>query len=275
VKLCILISLVLITAILMVACGGYATASTFPERITDSKSEEMVLIPAGEFLMGSTDSDPYAETIEKPHHQVILDAFYIDVYEVTNASYALCVQDGACVKPGNKASYTRSSYYGDPQYDNFPVIWVDWNQAKAFCEWRKGSLPTEAQWEKAARGPDGRLYPWGDAMPDCARANYWGQSGGCVGDTSMVGSYPLGASPYGLLDMTGNVWEWVMDWYNEYYYGIQSNWINPLGPGSGHYHVLRGGSWFNFQRAVRSAFRNGATVDLRDYYIGFRCSRSP
>jgi eukaryotic-like serine/threonine-protein kinase len=274
-KRCIFINLVLIAVMLVSFCGGCDTMTTLPERIIDDKGVEMALLPAGEFLMGANDSDPDANTDEKPQHQVTLDAYYIDVYEVTNASYALCVQDGACTEPYYKASYMRSEYYGNPQYDNYPVIWVDWNQAEAFCEWRGGVLPTEAQWEKAARGPDGRLYPWGDEVPDCTRANYWGQSGGCVGDTSPVGSYPLGASPSGLMDMIGNVREWVMDWYNEYYYGIQSKWINPLGPESGHYRVLRGGSLVNLQKAIRCTSRYGATVDLRDDNVGFRCSRTP
>ena len=149
----------------------------------------MMFVPAGEFTMGSENGS----TDESPIHTVTLDAYWIDQTEVTNQMYALCAQAGTCQPPEGTRSYTHSSYYGNPEYDNFPVIYVDWDMAKTYCEWAGARLPTEAEWEKAARGTDGRTYPWGEGL-DCNKANYFG----CVGDTIAVGSYDDGKSPYGL-----------------------------------------------------------------------------
>jgi formylglycine-generating enzyme required for sulfatase activity len=230
----------------------------------------MVLIPAGEFQMGSESGD----SDEKPAHTVSLDDFFIDVYEVTNALYAECVAAGKCDPPTDAKSYTRSSYYGNPEYADYPVIYVDWNMAQAYCEWRGGSLPTEAQWEKAARGGrEGKAYPWGDESPTCtpgARngANYLSCS---PGDTMAVGSFsPNG---YGLYDMAGNVWEWVMDWYLETFYNVSPA-SNPTGPDSGTYRVLRGGGWVNYVRNLRSADRDRGDPANTNYRRGFRCARS-
>jgi len=158
-----------------------------------------VYVPAGSFQMGSDTGD----SDEKPVHTVTLDAFWIDRTEVTNAMYALCVEAGKCSPPSSSKSYTRDNYYGDAQYNNYPVIYVTWDNANAYCEWAGRRLPTEAEWEKAARGTDGRTYPWGDAAPDSTRLNYNSN----VGDTTEAGKYPSGASPYGVWDMAGNVWE--------------------------------------------------------------------
>ena len=237
----------------------------------ESDGVTMMFVPAGEFSMGSeSGSDD-----EKPIHSVTLDAYYIDKYEVTNAAYKRCVDAGGCEPPKQSSSYTRSAYYSNPEFDEYPVIYVDWNMANAYCEWRGPStgsgqarLPTEAEWEKAARGLDGRTYPWGENV-DCDKANY----NRCVGDITKVGSYLDGVSPYGLYDMAGNVWEWVADWYDSEYYANSPS-SNPLGPSSGQYRVLRGGSWDVNDNGVRSAYRVGVTPDVIYYGVGFRCARS-
>jgi formylglycine-generating enzyme required for sulfatase activity len=242
---------------------------------------EEILIPAGSFQMGCDSSNPaengcnnWWQTNELPLHTVTLDAYYIDKYEVTNARYKACVDAGGCTAPGSVNSWTRSPYYGTSTYADYPVINVTWHQASAFCAWGGKRLPTEAEWEKAARGSsDTRKYPWGNSAPDCTKTNYWSSGGDCGGDTSRVGSYPSGASPYGVMDMSGNVWEWVNDWYSSNYYSVSPS-VNPQGSASGAVRVLRGGSWLNDDLSVRSAVRN------YDYpvgwlnFVGFRCVRS-
>jgi formylglycine-generating enzyme required for sulfatase activity len=245
-------------------------------QISQKDGMTMVYVPAGEFLMGSDKAkDSQASREELPQHTVYLDAFWIDQTEVTNAMYAQCVAAAACTKPqgtGGAGSYTRSSYYGNASFDSFPVISVDWNQGGDYCAWAGGRLLSEAEWEKAARGTDGRTYPWGESI-DYQHANYC-EATGCMGDTSKVGSYPSGTSPYGALDMAGNVWEWVNDWYSSTYYQ-QSPSRNPTGPTSGDGRVLRGGSFFNYGMYVRSAYRGWDPPDGGDFVIGFRCAASP
>ena len=224
----------------------------------------MVYVPEGPFTMGSTSGQPD----EQPVHTVTLSAFWIDQTEVTNAQYAQCVQAGACQPPQNKSSSTRPSYYDNASFGEYPVIYVDWNQANSYCTWAGGRLPAEAEWEKAARGTDNRTYPWGDAI-DMSYANYYNSN---VGDTSQVGSYKSGKSIYGAYDMAGNVWEWVADWYDENYYKNSPS-SNPQGPDSGSYRVLRGGSWDNIENLLRVSFRGGSAPGGRFDVIGFRCAR--
>jgi len=225
---------------------------------------KLMYVPAGEFLMGSTDG--VGDPDEHPQHSVYLDSFWIDTTEVTNSMYSKCVQVKACIEPSHKsASETRPSYYGNPLYDDYPVIFVKWDQANNYCKWAGRSLPSEAQWEKAARGTDGQIFPWGDQIPDASLANNNQQN------TTKVGSFKAGASPYGALDMAGNVWELVMDWYDESFYQISPR-SNPQGPDTGYYHVIRGGAW-NFNLSIdRTTNRAGMALSDNNYYTGFRCS---
>jgi len=244
----------------------------------------MVYAPAGEFLMGSDDDDVdeamqlCAELAydcgrewfeaEQPAHAVALGSFWIDQTEVTNAHYRDCVEAGDCEPPHDRRSYTRDEYYGTRAYDDYPVIKVSWQQARTYCEWAGARLPTEAEWEYAARGPGGFVYPWGDSPPGEALANCCGY----VGDTTRAGSYPAGASWCGALDMAGNVWEWVADWYRSYPSERQ---VNPAGPAYGEWRVLRGGPWGYGQYLARCAFRRTYGGVHWGENVGFRCAVAP
>ncbi|MFL7791151.1 MAG: SUMF1/EgtB/PvdO family nonheme iron enzyme [Anaerolineae bacterium] len=237
-----------------------------PGYIRTRRSDGMVMVyvPAGKFQMGSAEGSADEQSV----HAVALDGFWIDRTEVTNGRYQQCVAARACELPKKSTSYTHESYYGNSAYYNYPVLHVDWYQAAAYCEWAGARLPTEAEWEYAARGPDGYIYPWGDSALDCTRANYWGEEYGCVGDTSAAGSYPVGANWVGALDMAGNVWEWTADWYGEY----PSEWQeNPAGPLFGGLRVLRGGSWSFDQDYARCSLRYWGFPSHSADDIGFRC----
>jgi eukaryotic-like serine/threonine-protein kinase len=223
---------------------------------------------------------------EKPVHTVYLDAFWIDQTEVTNAMYAMCVNDGKCDPPDSTRSRDRNSYYGNSRFDNYPVIYASWNDATSYCSWANRRLPSEAEWEKAASWDEKNQlkykFPWGDDFvysllnfcdKSCAfnHTNTSWDDG--YSDTSPVGNYPSGASPYGALDMVGNVWEWVNDWYDSSYYSNSPS-SNPPGPESGQYRMLRGGSWFDDVSVVQTFNRILQEPSTSYYHFGFRCAMS-
>jgi len=243
--------------------------TAFPDEITDN-GVTMRLVPADEFEMGESDQA----------HTVYLADFYMDKYEVTNALYKICVDAGGCTSPKYPSSSTHPDYYGNSDYNDFPVIYVDWNQAKTYCEWRGASLPTEAQWEKAARGTDGRTYPWGSTF-DGTKLNFcdkncsfdWADKTVDDGyaDTAPVGSYASGKSPYDIYDLSGNVWEWTSSLYQPYPY-VSTDGREDLNASGNR--VRRGGSWSLYVDNVRSAYRGGSAPVNFGYYFGFRCARS-
>jgi eukaryotic-like serine/threonine-protein kinase len=226
-----------------------------------------VTVPKGRFLMGS-DSGPKDE---RPAHVVTVSSLEIDRYEVTNEQYAACVKDGKCKEPVLLSSHRRKDYYRNPDFADYPVIFVDWYQANLFCQYAGGRLPTEAEWEKAARGDDmkARTYPWGETPPMCDLANMGGAMS-CVGDTDRVGRRPAGQSPYGAMDMAGNVWEWVSDWYDADYYQ-SSPATDPQGPTQGRLKVMRGGCWESGADSLRVSCRKAELPSTWAYNVGFRC----
>ncbi|RIK30388.1 MAG: hypothetical protein DCC56_08645 [Anaerolineae bacterium] len=227
-------------------------------RISPIDGMTLLFVPAGEFIMGSLISN--ADADEFPKHIVYLHPYYIDQTEVTNAMFQLCIDARVCKVP------TMTHLLQDPRFANHPVVFVSWSDADTYCKWAGRMLPTEAQWEKAARGIDGRTYPWGDGI-DVSFANY----GGYADSITAVGSYPKGASTYGAMDMVGNVWEWVFDWYDPNYYQ-KSRYENPPGPETGDNRVFRGGSWASESYKVRSSYRSHREPNYFDENLGFRCA---
>lgn len=273
----------LITLLLCIAASACAPTPSQPTVTPASKTQStpdgMALIPAGPFKMGFTADQAMAEckkfrddcmaewyAVEAPVHEVDLPAFYMDIYEVTNVQYKACVNAGKCPLPHFKTSATHPDYFENAQYDNYPVINVNWDNAKTYCEWRGAHLPSEAEWEKAARGTDGRTYPWGEVL-DTSHANYADSK---TGDPVAVGSYESGKSPYGVYDMTGNVWEWVADWFDVYPGGNPSASTDFGQTRRG----LRGGAWFDPGNSIHAAFR-GMLDPIQSFgNIGFRCASS-
>jgi len=263
-------------------------------RIPDPRDlEAMIHIPAGEFLMGT--SPEQVEQLlrkhpnwnakwfekERPQRRVYLDEYWIDKYPVTNSQYQQFIADGGYSQKGGWSqdgwrwrqakNRTAPRYWDDLQFNkpNYPVVGVTFYEAEAYARWAGKRLPTGAQWEKAARGMDGRIYPWGDAF-DPNRCNC--SEGEFPMSTTSVGIYPLGVSPSGVWDMAGNVWEWCADWYADDYYQ-KSPARNPRGPNSGKYRLLRGGSWGHFvPNGLRVASRDRYIPEFRLIYIGCRCA---
>jgi len=253
----------------------------------------MVQIPAGEFLMGSPPAEPGANDDEVPQHGVYLDTFWIDKTEITVSQYRQCELANACTPPKApginyrqcvEAGICTSLLLGDgvTYEDVLPVVGVTWEQASDYCGWAGVRLPTEAEWEKAARGTDGRRFPWGDTF-DGSRLNHCDRN--CLMDmrdgriddgfryVAPIGSYPQGASPYGVLDMSGNVWEWTADWYAPDLYTAEQR-INPAGPQTGTQRVIRGGAWTHQPGSLRAARRHRDVPTTSHNYSGFRCALS-
>jgi formylglycine-generating enzyme required for sulfatase activity len=213
-----------------------------------------VFVPAGEFERGASDG----AADEQPVQTIFVDAFWIMRTEVTNAQYRQCVDAGACSPPHNQ-------FWQNNEMAEYPVVDVDWEQALAYATWAGGRLPTEAEWEKAARGSDGRQYPWGDQEPSNELLNYRFQESG----PTPVGRYPDGVSPFGLLDMAGNAEEWVADWYAAEYYAAAPS-QNPPGPEAGIMRVIRGGSYNSNPLGVRATAREKAFPTGYFPSVGFR-----
>lgn len=272
----------LMLLILIVYSARIGAAQDTPATSVATAVDE-IYVPAGPFGMGCAGdySTVHCDGDATPIHLVYLDAFFIDKLEVTNAQYAACQAAGVCPAPLSVASVTRPDYYTNPKYGQYPVLNVAWPYANAYCRWVGKRLPTEAEWEKAARGTDLRPFSWGHDEPTCARSNIAIlRPGGvlpdpCVGDTVAVGSYPQNASPYGVLDMTGNVREFVNDFYQKDYYS-RSPYYNPTGPevDLGKYHLARGGGWYDHARLASNWVRHDeASAELYEH-IGFRCARN-
>jgi formylglycine-generating enzyme required for sulfatase activity len=245
-------------------------------QVTKEVSTDWALVPAGEFEMGA-EGKP-ADPDEGPKHKVYLDAFFIGRYEVNNKQYQTFVRAMSHRIPENCCDSRYNLWRGDSVLDgvgDLPAINVSWDDAVSYCKWIGGRLPTEAEWEKTARGTDGRTYPWGNEPVSGNRANYSFESvSAWDGPASLakVSQYDFGRGPYGTYEMAGNVWEWVQDFYDEQYYK-HSPAKNPQGPTDGDERVIRGGSWRNTAEMLRSANRNKHAPGERRVYIGFRCAK--
>ncbi|HNW83628.1 MAG TPA: formylglycine-generating enzyme family protein [bacterium] len=284
----LLISLIFVLLFFVGSCGGDDTGDTGNTGNPDTGA--MVSVPAGSFQMGCNEAvDDQCDSDESPYHEMTLSAYKIDKYEVTAGEYQKCVDAGDC----NNSNESEPHYYtttDDPSCNlgatgkgDHPMQCVSWYGAKAYCEWKGLRLPTEAEWEKAARGTEGAKYPWGNepevSCEYAIMAPYIAETdeydNGCGTDSTwVVGSKEKGKSPYGAYDMIGNVWEWTNDWYGETYYETTPS-ENPAGPESGGNRVLRGGSWSNSSdyNLLRASSRASTTPDSWNTYYGFRCAK--
>lgn len=223
---------------------------------------EQVFVPEGEFMMGK----PGTPDFDSPEHLVYVDAFWIDRVEVTNQKYAACVDAGACSPPFTE----ENPFYGKWVYRNLPVTFVNWYQATEYCAWAGRRLPTEAEWEKAARGTDQREYPWGKADATPRLANY---AESLIGEPVSVYRYPSGASPYGALNMVGNVREWLADWFDKSYY-LSSSSNNPTGPETGIERSMRSGAYDAEANEIYTTSRYKHEPQSAGLSRGFRCAES-
>ncbi|MCJ7702530.1 MAG: formylglycine-generating enzyme family protein [Anaerolineales bacterium] len=252
-----------------------ATANLGDSYVRPNDGMTMFFVPAGSFQMGSKETDPEANENEFPQHTVLLDGFWIDQNEVTNAQYNLCVDIGVC----RKSRYAKNAAYNR---DGYPAVGLAWGDALDYCTWAGGRLPTEAEWEYAAKGEQGSIYPWGNEFDgnlvnfcDANCEEGWADKNIDDGHegSAPAGSYPGGASWVGALDWAGNVWEWTWDWCAAYPSDLQ---INPPGPHDGSCKIIRGGAWASPPTGIRTTYRmigsGEITPHIRHPNIGFRCA---
>lgn len=269
-------------------------AGSGTETASPREAMGMVFIPKTSFTMGKPADQAYKECLsvrpdckiknyqdESPPHTVTLDAYWIDQTEVTNEMFTLFLNTEGNQSEGgvswlnisSETLYIRntgSTWRVSQGYEDYPATGVTWFGALAYCKWAGKSLPTEAQWELAARGTDDRTFPWGNSDPDCSLANIFE----CGGKVAAVGSFIAGSSPYKVYDLAGNVWEWVADWYQKNYYEMSMNSINPPGPEKANNRVLRGGSWRDLGDGIRTTFRYRKEPEYSSNSVGFRCVRT-
>ena len=291
-----------LTRVLLLTLCLFPTIGYQPSASAAPRVDDMVMVPAGEFTMGAS-AESGGLPDERPLRLIYLGAFWIDRHEVTNVAYQEFVQATGYQAPANSAPALTLWEHNAPLpgIEQHPVVNVSWLDAVAFCRWANKRLPTEAEWEKAARGTDGRTYPWGNewSFENGNSASYWARQTvqfadstewdafwvkgvgaaiskekGLKGEilTLPVGSFPAGASPYGVLDMAGNAAEWVQDWYNPNDYRTATL-TNPQGPERGAIKAMRGGSWLKPAISLRTTDRDWGTMDSRPSGTGFRCAR--
>ena len=263
----------MLVGIVLVAAPGVTVAEGLEKEVKGKDGAPMVLIPEGPFPMGVPHGDRDGGRDEYPRHDVFVNNFYIDKFELTNSRYLEFVKATNHRVPQNPKNATRNLWQGDTITESLadrPVINVDWADANAYCQWAGKRLPTEAEWEKAAKGTADRRFPWGNVEPTNKHLNFNQQ---WIGEKTLmpVGSYEAGKSPFGVYDMAGNVWEWVNDWYDAKYYE-KSPAKNPMGPESGTKRVLRGSGWQNETPTVRIFTRVDSDPTIRNESTGFRCA---
>jgi formylglycine-generating enzyme len=262
-----------VTLIGLIGCAVWPAGPLQAAEPTGKDGAPMVLVPAGPFPMGVPKGDRDGGRDEYPRHQVDLDAFYIDKHEVTNGRYQQFVKATGHRIPQHPTNQARTLWKGDQVSDSVaerPAVNVDWHDAEAYCTWAGKRLPTEAEWEKSAKGTEDRRFPWGNVEPTAKHLNFNQQ---WIGEKTLmpVGSYELGKSPYGAYDMAGNVWEWVADWYDPAYYE-KSPAKNPKGPEQGTDKVLRSSGWAVETPLVRIFTRVKSDPLIRNESTGFRCA---
>jgi formylglycine-generating enzyme len=263
----------MLAGMVLVVVPAVTVAEGLEKEVKGKDGAPMVLIPEGSFPMGVPHGDRDGGRDEYPRHDVFVNNFYIDKFELTNGRYLEFVKATNHRIPQNPKNATRNLWQGDTITESLadrPVVNVDWADANAYCQWAGKRLPTEAEWEKAAKGTADRRFPWGNVEPTNKHLNFNQQ---WIGEKTLmpVGSYELGKSPFGVYDMAGNVWEWVNDWYDAKYYE-KSPAKNPSGPETGTKRVLRGSGWQNETPTVRIFTRVDSDPTIRNESTGFRCA---